>query len=96
MARLERDGQHDGGSRRLRRDLDDCLRFYDFPKQHWRSIRTNNYVERLFGAVKNRAHSMGAFRHEQSGMLLFYAVMRTLHFRSLSLPAESINSKHLT
>lgn len=77
----------------LRRDLDDCLRFYDFPKQHWRSIRTNNYVERLFGAVKNRAHSMGAFRNEQSCILLFYAVIRTLHFRRLSLPAEAFLHK---
>jgi len=77
----------------LRRDLDDCLRFYDFPKQHWRSIRTNNYVERLFGAVKNRAHSMGAFRNEQSCLLLFYAVIRALHFRRLSLPTEGLLHK---
>nr|MBC7246024.1 transposase [Chloroflexota bacterium] len=51
----------------LRRDLGDCLRFYDFPKQHWRSIRTNNYVERLFGEVKKRARSMGAFHNEKTG-----------------------------
>lgn len=71
----------------LVQDLDDCLRFYDFPKKHWRSIRTNNYIERLFNGVKMRAHSMGAFRNQASCILVFYAVIRSMHFRKLSLPA---------
>ena len=68
-------------------DLEDCLRFYDFPKKHWRSIRTNNYIERLFNGVKMRTHTMGAFRNEDSCILVFYAVIRSMHFRKLSLPA---------
>ena len=71
----------------LLKDLADCLRFYDFPKQHWRSIRTNNYIERLFNAVKMRTRAMGAFRNEASCILVFYAVVRSMHFRKLSLPA---------
>jgi transposase-like protein len=71
----------------LLKDLADCLRFYDFPKKHWRSIRTNNYIERLFNGVKMRTHSMGAFRNENSCILVFYAVIRSMHFRKLSLPA---------
>jgi transposase-like protein len=71
----------------LLKDLEDCLRFYDFPKKHWRSIRTNNYIERLFNGVKMRAHTMGAFRNETSCLLVFYAVIRSMHFRKLSLPA---------
>lgn len=71
----------------LLKDLEDCLRFYDFPKKHWRSIRTNNYIERLFNGVKMRTRAMGAFRNEASCILVFYAVVRSMHFRKLSLPA---------
>jgi hypothetical protein len=32
----------------LQRDLEACLTFYAFPKDHWKTIRTNNIMERLF------------------------------------------------
>lgn len=51
----------------LQRDLEACLTFYSFPKEHWKTIRTNNVMERLFGEVKRRSHTMAAaFRTEQS------------------------------
>jgi putative transposase len=65
----------------LQRDLDACLTFYAFPKAHWKTIRTNNVIERLFGEVKRRSHKMAAaFRNEGSCVLLFYAVIRSLKF----------------
>lgn len=71
----------------LKRDIDACLAFYSFPKAHWRSIRTNNLIERLFSEVKKRSHKMAApFRNEASCLLLFYAVMRTLKFQRISMP----------
>lgn len=71
----------------LKRDSDACLAFYSFPKEHWRSIRTNNLVERLFSEVKKRSHKMAApFRNENSCMLLFYAVMRTIKYQRISMP----------
>ncbi len=74
----------------LRRDLDACLTFYSFPKEHWKTIRTNNVSERLFEEVKRRSHKMGAaFRNEGSCLLLFYAVVRTLKFQKLTMPAAS-------
>jgi transposase-like protein len=74
----------------LQRDLDACLTFYAFPKEHWRTIRTNNVLERLFGEVKRRSHKMAAaFRNEGSCVLLFYAVIRSLHFNKLTMPAPS-------
>lgn len=62
----------------LKRDLDDCLTFYDFPAEHWRYIRSNNTLERLFEEVKRRTRSMGAFRNEKSCILVFYAVTKRL------------------
>jgi putative transposase len=74
----------------LQRDLEACLTFYAFPKEHWKTIRTNNVMERLFGEVKRRSHKMAAaFRNEGSCVLLFYAVIRTLTFHKLTMPRVS-------
>ncbi|MCB0130589.1 MAG: IS256 family transposase [Caldilineaceae bacterium] len=71
----------------LQRDIDACLTFYCFPETHWRTIRTNNPIERLFAEVKKRSHKMAAaFRNEDSCLLLFYAVTRTLQFKRVSMP----------
>jgi putative transposase len=74
----------------LQRDLEACLTFYSFPKKHWKTIRTNNVMERLFGEVKRRSHTMAAaFRNEDSCLLLFYAVIRSLKFNQLTMPAPA-------
>ena len=71
----------------LRRDLEATLTFYAFPKQHWRTIRTSNPIERLFEEVKKRSHKMAAaFRNEDSCLLLFYAVFRSINFKRISIP----------
>jgi len=75
----------------LQRDLEACLTFYASPKEHWKTIRTNNVIERLFGAVKRRSHKMAAaFRNEGSCLSLFYAVICSLHFNTTH-PVRSIN-----
>jgi len=74
----------------LQRDLEACLTFYAYPKTHWKTIRTNTIIERLEGSVKRRSHKMAAaFRTEGSCVLLFYAVIRSLHFNKLTMPASS-------
>jgi transposase-like protein len=70
----------------LQRDLEACLAFYHFPARHWRTIRTNNAIERLFREVKKRSKKMGAaFRNENSCLLLFYAVARSVNFKNISV-----------
>ena len=74
----------------LQRDLEACLTFYSFPKEHWKTIRTTNVIERLFGEVKRRSHKMAAaFRNEGSCVLLFYAGIRSLKFKKLTMPVPS-------
>jgi putative transposase len=71
----------------LRRDSDACLTFYRFPKAHWKTIRTNNICERLFEEVKKRYHKMNAaYRNENSCLLMFFAVIRSLNFRRIPMP----------
>jgi transposase-like protein len=73
----------------LQRDQEACLTFYAFPKAHWKTIRTTNIIERLFGEVKKRTHKMAAaFRNENSCLLMFYAVIRSLNFRKIPIPAR--------
>jgi transposase-like protein len=80
----------------LKRDGDSCLTFYNFPSQHWKFIRTTNVIERLFGEVKKRRHKMtAAFRNEDSCLLMFYAVIRSLKLRRISVLEKGTNSLQL-
>jgi putative transposase len=80
----------------LKRDLEACLTFYSFPAQHWKFIRTTNIIERLFNEVKKCSHKMAAaFRNENSCMLMFYAVIRSLKLRRIPVPAKDIETQNL-
>lgn len=73
----------------MARDWEACLTFYAFPRAHWKTIRTNNVMERLFNEVKKRYHKMAAaFRGETSCLLMFFAVIRGMKFRKVSMPAK--------
>jgi transposase-like protein len=78
----------------LKRDLAVCLTFYSSPEKHWKYFRTSNIIERLFEEVKKRSHKMAAaFRNENSCLLLFYAVIRSLHLRRISVPTKDANTQ---
>ena len=38
----------------LEKDRRELLAFYDFPAQHWQSIRTTNPIESAFGTIRHR------------------------------------------
>ncbi|MEX0902319.1 MAG: IS256 family transposase [Pseudohongiellaceae bacterium] len=38
----------------LQKDREELLAFYDFPAQHWQSIRTTNPIESSFGTIRHR------------------------------------------
>jgi len=38
----------------LQKDAAELLAFYDFPAQHWQSIRTSNPIESSFGTIRHR------------------------------------------
>jgi transposase-like protein len=73
----------------LQRDREACLAFYAFPPTHWKTIRTTNVIERLFNEVKRRSHKMAsAFRNENSCLLMFFAVVRSLRFKRITVSAK--------
>lgn len=68
--------------------LERDLTFYRYPKSHRKTIRTTNIIERVFEEVKKRSHKMNAaFRNETSCLLMFYAVIPSLKFQRVSMPA---------
>ncbi len=38
----------------LQKDRDELLAFYDFPAQHWQSLRTTNPIKSTFGTIRHR------------------------------------------
>ena len=38
----------------LQKDREELMAFYDYPAQHWQSIRTSNPIESTFGTIRHR------------------------------------------
>ena len=58
------------------RGAHETLSYYDFPSQHWRSLRTNNPLERLMREVRRRTRVVGAFPDGKSALMLVAARLR--------------------
>ena len=54
----------------------ETLSYYDFPIQHWRSLRTHNPLERLMREIRRRTRVVGAFPDGQSALMLVAARLR--------------------
>lgn len=54
----------------------EAMSYYDFPREHWRSIRTNNPLERLLREVRRRTRAVGNFPDGNSALMLVAARLR--------------------
>lgn len=54
----------------------ETLTYTDFPREHWRRIRTNNAMERLNREIRRRTKSIGAFPDGLSALMLVCARLR--------------------
>ena len=54
----------------------ETLSYYYFPSQHWRSLRTNNPLERLMREIRRRTRVVGAFPDGKSALMLVTARLR--------------------
>jgi putative transposase len=54
----------------------ETLSYYAFPSQHWRSLRTNNPLERLMREIRRRTRVVGAFPDGNSALMLVAARLR--------------------
>jgi putative transposase len=54
----------------------ETLSYMDFPREHWRRIKTNNAMERLNREIRRRTKSIGAFPDGRSALMLVCARLR--------------------
>jgi len=54
----------------------ETLSYYNFPREHWRSLRTNNPLERIMKEIRRRTRVVGSFPDGQSALMLVAARLR--------------------
>jgi transposase-like protein len=73
---------------RLDRDWARMLTYYQFPKEHWRHLRTTNVVESPFAAVRLRASAAKRFKKVERATAIIWRLLRVTEkrFRKLNAP----------
>lgn len=61
---------------RVRDGGEETLSYYHFPREHWRSLRTNNPLERIMREIRRRSRVVGCFPDGNSALMLAAARLR--------------------
>jgi putative transposase len=69
---------------------DDLLGYFDFPKEHWRHLRTTNPVESPFAAVKSRVKRAKRMMQHWSALGLVFKLMEDQQTRWHRLDAPEL------
>lgn len=75
---------------RLDRDWGRMLTYYQFPKEHWRHLRTTNVVESPFAAVRLRTSAAKRFKKVERATAIIWRLLRVAEqrFRKLNAPEQ--------
>ena len=60
----------------VREGVAETLTYMAFPREHWRSLRTNNMLERLMRELRRRTRVVGCFPDGESALMLVGARLR--------------------
>ncbi|MBX3325833.1 MAG: IS256 family transposase [Nitrospira sp.] len=73
---------------RLHHDWERLVTFYQFPKEHWRHLRTTNVVESPFASVRLRTTAGKRFKRVESATALIWKLLQVAEqsFRRLNAP----------
>ncbi len=63
----------------LEKDLDETLRFFDFPYRMWVSLRTTNIIERVFREFRRRTKVMDTFPTEESCIRIMFSLVQMIN-----------------
>lgn len=63
----------------LEENADESLTFYQFPKEHWKKIRTSNGIERVNREIKRRTRVAVLFPNKESALRLVTGVVQEIH-----------------
>lgn len=85
----------------LERDWERMVSFYDYPKEHWKHLRTTNIVESPFDRVRLRTSAAKRYKRVENACALIWKVLRVAEnmFRKLNaphlLPAVAAGAKYV-
>src|SRR5262249_23908730 len=60
----------------VREGIAETLAYMAFPREHWRSLRTNNPLERVMRELRRRTRVVGSFPDGESALMLVAARLR--------------------
>jgi putative transposase len=60
----------------VRGGIGETLSYMAFPREHWRSLRTNNPLERVMRELRRRTRVVGSFPDGESALMLVAARLR--------------------
>jgi transposase-like protein len=86
---IERYGvDHPGAAETLQRDWDRMVTFFEFPKEHWKHLRTTNPVESPFAAVRLRTDAAKRYKKVVNASALIWRLLLVAErtFRRLDHP----------
>jgi len=72
----------------------ETLSYTLFPRPHWRSLRTNNPMERMMKEIRRRTNVIGSFPDGKSALMLASARVRYMTYRSWGIK-RYLNMEHL-
>jgi transposase-like protein len=72
----------------LQQDWERMVAFYDFPKEHWKHLRTTNVVESPFAAVRLRTDAAKRFKKVESATAMIWRLLTLAEsrFRKIDAP----------
>lgn len=71
------------------------LTYYDFPREHWKSLRTSNPIESTFDPVRLRTRATRRMRSAQTGLYLVFQLIRRAQRRWRRIAAPHLVAKVL-
>lgn len=60
----------------VREGAEETMSYFAMPREHWRSLRTNNPLERIIKEIRRRTRVVGAFPDGKSALMLAAARLR--------------------
>jgi transposase-like protein len=71
------------------------LTYYDFPREHWKSLRTSNPIESTFDPVRLRTRATRRMRNAQTGLYLVFQLVRRAERRWRRIDAPHLVARVL-
>lgn len=80
-------------SETLLRDFEHFVTFYDFPREHWKHLRTTNAIESVFAGVRLRSNVAKRMRSQQTGLYLVFKLIQRLgeNWRNVDFPERVLD-----